>query len=829
MLFASAVAADENPKSDPNRRLEQVQRYVLTPSRPLTADEQAALTARGVRFEHALTGGRYLVRVAGDTAAIEADPTVATLAPYSAAQKVYRSAVGAAARNLGGNVRLTVRFHDDVSFDDAQSAVAAAAGEIENPFARSFNDPKMLVVWVPPSALTTLAEDPRVMLVGAAPRRKVADNAVAASLSKVTPLFSAPYNLTGNNIVMSIFELGAGSTRVQPDVTHPEFGGRLVSHYTTPGANTDSHGTHTSGTIIAAGNTAAAKGMAPNARLNAYDATDDNAVVFDEKLHDVPAAGSVSDNNSWGFCLGWQPAGSGCAGNRPTWDGCFECFGGYDGFFVAPYDKVARSAATLFVHSAGNDGFTGTPDLDLPVAPHLHVNPNTGSPINGEIFCYSQNGSGTDCPAAPTCTAGTSTLTGEPHCEITKHPTYGPFGTLGLSAGGKNVIAVGAVDQFGNIGTFSSRGPATDGRVKPDLVAKGVHQYSTQPNGIYSYKDGTSMAAPVVTGIAGLMVEQWRKTFNGASPTPQQLKTLLIAGADDLGNPGPDYTFGFGLADAKASADLIIADAAQGNRIRGGTLSAKQTLEFPVTVPSGQNSLRVVVGWSDPEVLGLGDNDLAGKTLVNDLDVKVIDPSSNTVLPWVLDKTKPDTNATRGVNSVDNTEEVEIANPVAGNYRVVVTANTIGDTQATTQNFVLIANALVGTAAAPCTDAYEPNDSAGAAYGDVPSGTTISAKVCSATDTDFFRLIRSGTGTLRVRVTATDTPLTVTEYDVTGATAVTSVNVAAGQTADLSISVSGQRREFISIKANGTVGTSGAYTALFTYPFTTPAKRRAAR
>jgi hypothetical protein len=366
--------------------------------------------------------------------------------------------------------------------------------------------------------------------------------------------------------------------------------------------------------------------------------------------------------------------------------------------------------------------------------------------------------------------------------------------------------------------------------VKPDLVAKGVRQFSTQPSNAYSFKDGTSMAAPVVTGIAGLMVEQWRKTFNGTSPTPQQLKTLLIAGADEIGNPGPDYTFGFGLADAKASADLIIADAAQGNRIRSGTLSAKQTLEYPVTVPSGQSSLRVVLAWADPEVLGLGENDLAaGKTLVNDLDVKVIDPSSNTVLPYVLDKANPNNNATRGVNSVDNVEEVEIATPAAGSYRVVVTANTIGDTQKTTQDFVLIANASVGAAAAPCTDAYEPNDSAAAAYGDVASGTTISAKVCSASDTDFFRLVRSGTGTLRVRVTATDTPLTVTEYDVTGATAVTSVNVAAGQTADLSLSVSGTRREFISIKANGTVGTTGAYTALFTYPFTTPAKRRATK
>ena len=65
-------------------------------------------------------------------------------------------------------------------------------------------------------------------------------------------------------------------------------------------------------------------------------------MIFDKKQNVVPALGSVSDNNSWGFCLGWQPAGSGCAGIRETWNGCPECFGGYDGLFVAPYDKIAR-------------------------------------------------------------------------------------------------------------------------------------------------------------------------------------------------------------------------------------------------------------------------------------------------------------------------------------------------------------------------------------------------------------------------------------------------------------------------------------------------------
>ena len=65
---------------------------------------------------------------------------------------------------------------------------------------------------------------------------------------------------------------------------------------------------------------------------------------------------------------------------------------------------------------------------------------------------------------------------------------------------GKNVIAVGNVNDDDIIRNSSSRGPATDGRIKPDICAKGTSVYSTIDENDYSYKTGTSMACP---GIAG--------------------------------------------------------------------------------------------------------------------------------------------------------------------------------------------------------------------------------------------------------------------------------------------------------------------------------------
>ena len=191
--------------------------------------------------------------------------------------------------------------------------------------------------------------------------------------------------------------------------------------------------------------------------------------------------------------------------------------------------------------------------------------------------------------------------------------------------------------------------------MKPDVVARGVGVLSSVPTDSYAFSQGTSMSSPAVTGIAALMVEQWRKTFGGATPTPAQLKGAIIAGADDLGNPGPDYTYGFGLVNAKSSADIIIADEGTGKRIRNLTFASGQggTQEVALAVPTAQK-LRVVLNWADPAIPfppGTVD-DIAPKALINDLDVKVIDPSGNTHLAYVLDKENLQSNATRGVNTI---------------------------------------------------------------------------------------------------------------------------------------------------------------------------------
>lgn len=109
-----------------------------------------------------------------------------------------------------------------------------------------------------------------------------------------------------------------------------------------------------------------------------------------------------------------------------------------------------------------------------------------------------------------------------------------------------DVISVGAVDRLGNIARFSSRGPSFDGRIKPEVCARGVSVACASGNGgSYISSNGTSLSTPLVAGAAAVLLS--------ANPTwtPMIVRQALMQTASQSNTPDNDY--GYGIIDVWAA------------------------------------------------------------------------------------------------------------------------------------------------------------------------------------------------------------------------------------------------------------------------------------
>jgi hypothetical protein len=164
-----------------------------------------------------------------------------------------------------------------------------------------------------------------------------------------------------------------------------------------------------------------------------------------------------------------------------------------------------------------------------------------------------------------------------------------PYRGLRSPADNFNAVSAAASDPVGTaIAFYSRRGPAADGRFKPDITAPGGVTDPDHPNnpdsasywnedsmmacphrgGVnrYAFYWGTSFASPMAAGAAACIMED----VNALIGDPLALRMRLWEKATDKGSNGPDTTWGFGLMQANPAAsgcngyaDLMIRDAAQ--------------------------------------------------------------------------------------------------------------------------------------------------------------------------------------------------------------------------------------------------------------------------
>jgi hypothetical protein len=254
------------------------------------------------------------------------------------------------------------------------------------------------------------------------------------------------------------------------------------------------------------------------------------------------------------------------------------------------------------------------------------------------------------------------------------------YNSMSVPAAAKNVITVGATSPTDAVSSFSCAGPTDDGRLKPEVCATGQSVISTVPGGGYASADGTSMATPAVAGVGALLHQQWHRMFPGApDPLPETVKAILINSATDIGLAGPDFLSGYGLVNAlKAIQNMQLGG------ILESSLETDEDFAHPFTVDSVMSALDVSLAWSDIPAVG---NVIP--TLVNDLDLRLVDPNGTEYLPWVMRPASPGQPAQIGRDSVNVCERVHVVNPAVGNWTLHVTGRLNGSDR---QSFGLSAN-----------------------------------------------------------------------------------------------------------------------------------------
>jgi hypothetical protein len=225
----------------------------------------------------------------------------------------------------------------------------------------------------------------------------------------------------------------------------------------------------------------------------------------------------------------------------------------------------------------------------------------------------------------------------------------------------KNILTVGALNVSNNtIASYSGRGPTLDGRIKPEITTDGYAVHSTNAYNTYGDNYGTSMACPGATGSLALMYERYRQTHAGADPKSALIKAVACNTAEDLGNTGPDYTYGFGMLNTRRAVEAL-----DSNRYFTSSITNGGSNTHNITVPANTRRLKIMLYWND---IAAASN--AATTLVNDLDLVAIEPSLTLHRPMSLDATPANVNnvATEAPDHKNNIEQVVIENPAAGVY-----------------------------------------------------------------------------------------------------------------------------------------------------------------
>ena len=125
-----------------------------------------------------------------------------------------------------------------------------------------------------------------------------------------------------------------------------------------------------------------------------------------------------------------------------------------------------------------------------------------------------------------------------------------PWKYITAPADADNCMAIGAVDSKGRIAYFSSRGPSSDGRIKPDVCAKGLDATVISISGHPSTSSGTSFSGPIMAGCAACLMQA-----HPTAPISAIMEAIKLSGSN---YKVPDTTYGYGIPDLALAHKILI-------------------------------------------------------------------------------------------------------------------------------------------------------------------------------------------------------------------------------------------------------------------------------